>query len=120
MSGCIIFIHKDLHITEVQQEVLVGCLSFISFLGSIAAGRTLDIIGRKWTIGLAAAVFQAGAAIMACAPSFAALMAGRLLGGSRDHGRAGVHLGDHPGDAAGLHGVVPGDAHQLGIVRICV
>jgi MFS family permease len=81
MSGCIIFIHKDLHITEVQQEVLVGCRSFISFLGSIAAGRTLDIIGRKWTIGLAAAVFQAGAAIMACAPSFAALMAGRLLGG---------------------------------------
>lgn len=30
-------------------------------------------------------------------------------GGSRDHGRAGVHLGDHPGGAAGLHGVVPGD-----------
>ncbi|TVU16618.1 hypothetical protein EJB05_40191, partial [Eragrostis curvula] len=81
MSGCIIFIQKDLHITEVQQEVLVGCLSFISLLGSIAAGRTSDIIGRKWTIGLAAAVFQAGAAIMTAAPSFAVLMAGRLLAG---------------------------------------
>ncbi|CAN6269781.1 unnamed protein product [Urochloa humidicola] len=81
MSGCIIFIQKDLHITEVQQEVLVGCLSFISLLGSLAAGRTSDAIGRKWTIGLAAAVFQAGAAIMTFAPSFAALMAGRLLAG---------------------------------------
>ncbi|RLM74169.1 putative polyol transporter 4 [Panicum miliaceum] len=81
MSGCIIFIQKDLHITEVQQEVLVGCLSFISLLGSLAAGRTSDAIGRKWTIGLAAAVFQAGAAIMTFAPSFAVLMTGRLLAG---------------------------------------
>jgi len=81
MSGCIIFIQKDLHITEVQQEVLVGCLGFISLLGSLAAGRTSDAIGRRWTIGLAAAVFQGGAAIMALAPSFALLMAGRLLAG---------------------------------------
>jgi sugar porter (SP) family MFS transporter len=81
MSGCIIFIQKDLHITEVQQEVLVGCLGFISLLGSLAAGRTSDAIGRRWTIGLAAAVFQGGAVIMALAPSFGLLMAGRLLAG---------------------------------------
>ncbi|XP_039775613.1 probable polyol transporter 4 [Panicum virgatum] len=81
MSGCIIFIEKDLHITEVQQELLVGCLTFISLLGCLAAGRTSDAIGRKWTIGLAAAVFQAGAAIMTFSPSFAMLMAGRLLAG---------------------------------------
>ncbi|KAL6651630.1 hypothetical protein ACP70R_010555 [Stipagrostis hirtigluma subsp. patula] len=81
MSGCIIFIEKDLHITEVQQELLVGCLTFISLLGCLAAGRTSDAIGRKWTIGLAAAVFQSGAAIMTFAPSFSLLMAGRLLAG---------------------------------------
>nr|CAB3488694.1 unnamed protein product [Digitaria exilis] len=81
MSGCIIFIEKDLHISEVQQELLVGCLTFISLLGCLAAGRTSDAIGRKWTIGLAAAVFQAGAAVMTFAPSFAMLMAGRLLAG---------------------------------------
>ncbi|KAL6844198.1 hypothetical protein ACP4OV_025871 [Aristida adscensionis] len=81
MSGCIIFIEKDLHITEVQQELLVGCLTFISLLGCLAAGRTSDAIGRKWTIGLAAAVFQTGAAIMTFAPSFALLMSGRLLAG---------------------------------------
>ena len=38
MSGCIIFLEKDLHITEVQQELLVGCLTFISLLGCLAAG----------------------------------------------------------------------------------
>ncbi|KAG0498652.1 hypothetical protein HPP92_003343 [Vanilla planifolia] len=58
MSGAIIFIQKDLHITEVQQEVLVGCLSFVSILGSLAGGRTSDAIGRKWTIGLASVVFK--------------------------------------------------------------
>ncbi|CAL5070821.1 unnamed protein product [Urochloa decumbens] len=76
MSGCILFIQRDLHINEVQQEVLVGCLSFISLLGSLAGGRTSDAIGRKWTIGLAAVVFQAGAAVMTFAPSFRALMIG--------------------------------------------
>ncbi|KAG1359552.1 Polyol transporter 5 [Cocos nucifera] len=81
MSGCILFIQKDLHITEVQQEVLVGCLSIISLLGSLAGGKTSDAIGRKWTMGLAAIVFQTGAAIMACAPSFLVLMIGRLLAG---------------------------------------
>ncbi|XP_027338510.1 probable polyol transporter 4 isoform X2 [Abrus precatorius] len=81
MSGAIIFIQEDLKITEVQQEVLVGILSIISLLGSLAGGKTSDAIGRKWTIGLAAVIFQAGGAVMALAPSFKVLMIGRLLAG---------------------------------------
>lgn len=81
MSGAIIFIQEDLKITEVQEEVLVGSLSIVSLLGSLAGGRTSDVIGRKWTMGLAAVVFQTGAAIMTFAPSFQILMVGRLLAG---------------------------------------
>lgn len=81
MSGAIIFIQEDLKITEVQQEVLVGILSIISLLGSLAGGKTSDWIGRKWTIGLAALIFQTGGAIMALAPSFKVLMIGRLIAG---------------------------------------
>lgn len=81
MSGAIIFIQEDLKITEVQQEVLVGILSIISLLGSLAGGRTSDAIGRKWTMALAATIFQSGAAIMAFAPNFEVLMIGRLLAG---------------------------------------
>ncbi|KAK3404662.1 hypothetical protein EUGRSUZ_K00969 [Eucalyptus grandis] len=81
MSGAIIFIQEDLRITEVQIEVLVGCLSIISLFGSIAGGRTSDIIGRKWTMALAAVVFQVGVAVMTFAGSFRALMMGRLLAG---------------------------------------
>ncbi|KAF2303361.1 hypothetical protein GH714_017384 [Hevea brasiliensis] len=81
MSGAILFIQQDLKISEVQQEVLVGILSIISLFGSLAGGKTSDAIGRKWTIALAAIVFQTGAAIMTLAPSFAILMTGRLLAG---------------------------------------
>uniref|UniRef100_A0A5B6YRK7 Putative polyol transporter 4 n=1 Tax=Davidia involucrata TaxID=16924 RepID=A0A5B6YRK7_DAVIN len=81
MSGAILFIQEDLKITEVQEEVLIGCLSVVSLFGSLAAGRASDAIGRKWTMGLAAIVFQTGAAIMTVAPSFRVLMVGRLLAG---------------------------------------
>ncbi|MQL90899.1 hypothetical protein Taro_023511, partial [Colocasia esculenta] len=81
MSGAILFIQEDLKISEVQEEVLVGCLSIVSLFGSLAGGRTSDAIGRKWTIGLAAIVFQSGAAVMTFAPSFRVLMIGRLMAG---------------------------------------
>jgi sugar porter (SP) family MFS transporter len=81
MSGAILFIQEDLKITEVQEEVLVGILSIISLLGSLAGGKTSDAIGRKWTIAFAAIVFQAGAAVMTLAPNFGILMVGRLLAG---------------------------------------
>lgn len=81
MSGAIIFIQEDLKITEVQEEVLVGILSIVSLFGSLAGGRTSDAIGRKWTMALAAVIFQIGAVIMTLAPSFEVLMIGRFLAG---------------------------------------
>ncbi|XP_057537661.1 probable polyol transporter 4 isoform X1 [Amaranthus tricolor] len=81
MSGAIIFIQEDLKISDVQIEVLVGILSIISLLGSLAGGKTSDVIGRKWTMALAAIVFQTGAAIMALAPNFGVLLTGRLFAG---------------------------------------
>ncbi|KAH1091136.1 hypothetical protein J1N35_018393 [Gossypium stocksii] len=83
MSRAIIFIQQDLKIKETQQEILVGILSIVSLLGSLAGGKTSHTIGRKWTIALACIVFQLGAAIMALAPSYQILMIGRLLAGIR-------------------------------------
>ncbi|CAI9783663.1 unnamed protein product [Fraxinus pennsylvanica] len=81
MSGAIIFIKEDLKISEFQEEVLVGILSVISLFGSLFGGRASDVIGRKWTMGLAAIVFQTGAAVMTLAPTFRVLMIGRILAG---------------------------------------
>ncbi|XP_015953459.1 probable polyol transporter 4 [Arachis duranensis] len=81
MSGAVIFIKEDLNITEVQVEILVGILSIISLFGSLGGGRTSDIIGRKWTMALAAVVFQSGGLTMTLAPSYTVLMIGRFLAG---------------------------------------
>lgn len=81
MSGAVIFIKEDLKITEVQVEFLIGILSIVSLLGSLGGGRTSDIIGRKWTMALAAVVFQMGGITMTLAPSYQVLMIGRLLAG---------------------------------------
>ncbi|XP_027342839.1 probable polyol transporter 4 [Abrus precatorius] len=81
MSGAVIFIKEDLKISEVKEEFLVGILSIVSLLGSLGGGRTSDIIGRKWTMAIAAVVFQIGSLIMTLAPSFTVLMIGRLLAG---------------------------------------
>jgi len=76
-----LFIHENLKITEVQKEVLVGCLSIASIIGSLIGGKTPDVIGRKWTMEIGAIVFQIGGFITTIAPSFSMLMAGRLLSG---------------------------------------
>ncbi|KAG5114411.1 hypothetical protein JHK82_037680 [Glycine max] len=81
MSGAVIFIKEDLKISEVKEEFLVAILSIISLLGSLGGGRTSDIIGRKWTMAIAAVIFQIGSLIMTLAPSFSILMVGRLLAG---------------------------------------
>ncbi|KAL9672302.1 hypothetical protein QQ045_028552 [Rhodiola kirilowii] len=60
MSGAIIFIQKDLKLTDVQIEILAGILSLYSLLGAFAAGRTSDYIGRRYTIVIAGLFFLAG------------------------------------------------------------
>lgn len=81
MSGAQIYIQKDLHITDTQIEILAGIINLYSLIGSLAAGRTSDWIGRRYTMVLAAAIFFAGAILMGLAPNYAILMLGRFVAG---------------------------------------
>ncbi|KAA8536130.1 hypothetical protein F0562_028608 [Nyssa sinensis] len=81
MSGAAIYIQKDLKISDVQVEVLVGILNLYSLLGSAAAGRTSDWIGRRYTIVFAAGIFFSGAILMGFATNYAFLMVGRFVAG---------------------------------------
>ncbi|XP_047170970.1 probable polyol transporter 6 [Vigna umbellata] len=81
MSGAALFIRQDLKITSVQVEILVGCLNVCSLIGSLASGKTSDLIGRRYTIMIAAATFMIGAILMGLAPSFLFLMVGRVVAG---------------------------------------
>ncbi|GJN32899.1 hypothetical protein PR202_gb21441 [Eleusine coracana subsp. coracana] len=81
MSGASLYIKKDLNITDVQLEILMGILNFYSLIGSFAAGRTSDWIGRRFTVVVAAAFFFAGAILMGLAGDYTTLMVGRFVAG---------------------------------------
>ncbi|XP_073046348.1 polyol transporter 5-like [Primulina eburnea] len=81
MSGAIIYIRKTIPMTDVQKEVIMGILNLYSLLGSAAAGRTSDWIGRRYTIIFAGAIFFAGALLMGFATNYSFLMAGRFVAG---------------------------------------
>jgi MFS family permease len=81
MSGASLYIKKDLKITDVQLEILMGIMNLYSLIGAFAAGRTSDRIGRRFTIVFAVAIFFVGALLMGFAVNYAMLMAGRFVAG---------------------------------------
>ncbi|KAL0386976.1 UNVERIFIED_CONTAM: putative polyol transporter 1 [Sesamum radiatum] len=123
MSGAIIYIQKDLQITDVQKEVIMGILNVYSLLGSAAAGRTSDWIGRRYTIVFAGAIFFAGALLMGFATNYAFLMVGRF-GGHRRRLRpddcARVHGGGGAGVLPRLPHILCRSIHQFWYVVFCL
>ncbi|KAL6657700.1 hypothetical protein ACP70R_005480 [Stipagrostis hirtigluma subsp. patula] len=81
ISGAAIYIKKDLKISDVQLEILAGILNIYSLIGSFAAGRTSDWVGRRYTVVFAAAIFFVGALVMGFAVNYAMLMVGRFVAG---------------------------------------
>jgi MFS family permease len=81
MSGAIIYIKEDLKISDGQVEVLAGILNLFSLIGSCAAGRTSDWIGRRYTIVVSQVIFFAGAILMGFATNYSFLMVGRFVAG---------------------------------------
>jgi sugar porter (SP) family MFS transporter len=75
------YIKKDLKITDVQLEILIGILSLYSVIGSFAGARTSDRIGRRLTVVFAAVIFFVGALLMGFAVNYGMLMAGRFVAG---------------------------------------
>ena len=81
MSGASLYIKKDLQITDVQVEIMMGILSVYALIGSFAGARTSDWIGRRYTVVIAAATFFAGSLLMGFAVNYAMLMFGRFVTG---------------------------------------
>ncbi|KAJ4876917.1 putative polyol transporter 3 [Raphanus sativus] len=81
MSGARIFIQDDLKINDNQVEVLMGILNLCALVGSLTAGKTSDVIGRRYTIALSSLIFLVGSVIMGYGPNYAVLMVGRCIAG---------------------------------------
>uniref|UniRef100_A0ACD5UKZ4 Uncharacterized protein n=1 Tax=Avena sativa TaxID=4498 RepID=A0ACD5UKZ4_AVESA len=81
MSGASLYIQKDLKISDTKVEVLTGILNVYSLIGSFAAGRTSDWIGRRLTIVLATVIFFVGALLMGFSVNYGMLMFARFVAG---------------------------------------
>ncbi|XP_027355234.1 polyol transporter 5-like [Abrus precatorius] len=81
MSGAIIYIKRDLNVSDVQIEILVGIINLYSLIGSCLAGKTSDWIGRRYTIVLAGSIFFTGAILMGFSPNYPFLMFARFIAG---------------------------------------
>jgi MFS family permease len=81
MSGAVIYIKDDLKISDTQVEILAGILNLYCLIGSCAAGRTSDWIGRRYTIVVSQSIFFAGAILMGFATNYSFLMVGRFVAG---------------------------------------
>ncbi|KAM7520219.1 hypothetical protein LguiB_019181 [Lonicera macranthoides] len=81
MSGALIYIKEDLSINDTQVEVLTGILNICALVGSLLAGKTSDIIGRRYTIALASVIFLVGSVLMGYGPNYVVLMTGRCTAG---------------------------------------
>lgn len=81
MSGAAIYIQRDLKVSDVQIEIMMGIINLYSLIGSGLAGRTSDMIGRRYTIVFAGTIFFAGALLMGFSPNYAFLMFGRFIAG---------------------------------------
>ncbi|XP_010531022.1 PREDICTED: probable polyol transporter 6 [Tarenaya hassleriana] len=81
MSGAMVFIEEDLKTNDVQIEILTGILNLCALVGSLLAGRTSDIIGRRYTIVLASILFMIGSILMGWGPNYPVLLTGRCTAG---------------------------------------
>ncbi|KAI9074453.1 hypothetical protein K1719_043572 [Acacia pycnantha] len=81
MNGAIIYIRRDLNITDVQVEILMWIINLYSLIGSFLAGQTSDWIGRRYTIVLAGGIFFVGTVLMGLSPNYAFLMFGHCVAG---------------------------------------
>lgn len=78
MSGAVIYLKKDLNISVLKVDIVLGVFNVCSLFGSLASGRICDWIGRRYTIALAGVLFHAWAVLISCASGYGFLSVGNL------------------------------------------
>ena len=81
ISGALEGLQRDFKLSPLLVEVVTSWVTLGALVGSLAGGEIADRLGRRKALLVAAALFAAGAAIEALAPSVTILVAGRLIVG---------------------------------------
>jgi sugar porter (SP) family MFS transporter len=81
ISGAILFVQQDFHLTTFQEEIVVSAVLLGATFGAVVGGRLTDRLGRRSTLLQVAALFILGAIGTALAPTMLWLSMGRLAVG---------------------------------------
>ena len=79
ISGAILFIAKQWHLTSGQTEFATSSVLIGAILGAVAGGALGDRLGRRLSIVVATLLFLSGTAIVSVATGMAPFVIGRLL-----------------------------------------
>lgn len=79
ISGALLFINKQFHLTSFLSGVVVSALLAGAIVGAAVAGRLSDALGRKKLLLAAAVVFTVGAFGAALSPNITALVVFRFV-----------------------------------------
>jgi len=81
ISGAILFVQEDFHLSTIQEEVVVSAVLLGAMLGAAVGGRLADRFGRRNVLIQVACLFVLGALGTALAPATVWLSAGRVVVG---------------------------------------
>jgi SP family galactose:H+ symporter-like MFS transporter len=81
ISGAILFVQEDFHLTTFQEEIVVSSVLLGAMLGAVFGGRLADRFGRRNMLLQVAALFGIGAIGTALAPTMVWLSIGRVIVG---------------------------------------
>src|SRR5215211_2395609 len=79
ISGAVLFIQDDFHLTPFLQGFVVSSLLVGAMVGALGCGPLTDRFGRRLVILLAAVIFAMGAVAAALAPSATFLVGARIV-----------------------------------------
>jgi len=79
ISGALIFIEREFHLTTAAEEIVVSGVLFGATIGAIFGGAMADRIGRRRALLITALIFGIGALASALAPSPAILILSRIV-----------------------------------------
>jgi major inositol transporter-like SP family MFS transporter len=79
ISGALLFIGKDLHLSETEQTFVVTSLLFGAIAGAQIGGRLADAIGRRSAMRIWAVVFFLGAIGSGQSPTLPLIYASRVV-----------------------------------------
>ena len=84
ISGALPFLKEDLQLSSVQEASVVSSLLFPgAAAGALVGGKLADVLGRKKSLLVCAALFFVGALACSLAPTVAVMVVARIILGNR-------------------------------------